>query len=46
MQPLTVSVKEKGEKTDRKPYPPPYGLRNPYPNIKFDNTQDFAQIPH
>ncbi len=36
-QPLTVStiqllytVKEKGGKPNRKPYPLPYGLRNPY----------------
>jgi hypothetical protein len=28
-QPLTVSVKEKGGKPDRKLYPLPYGLRNP-----------------
>jgi hypothetical protein len=34
-QPLTVSLKEKGGKPDRKPYPPlPYGLRNPYRNLK------------
>jgi len=40
-QPLTVSpaqllytVKEKGGKPDRKPYPLPYGLRNPYRNLK------------
>jgi hypothetical protein len=24
------TVKEKGRKPDRKPYPLPYGLRNPY----------------
>jgi hypothetical protein len=29
-QPLTVSVKEKGGKPDRKPYPLSYGLGNPY----------------
>jgi hypothetical protein len=29
-QPLTVSVKEKVGKPDRKPYPLPYCLRNPY----------------
>ncbi len=29
-QPLTVSEKEKGGKPDIKPYPLPYGLRNPY----------------
>ncbi len=32
-QPLTVSVKEKGGKPDRKPYPLPYGLSNPYRNL-------------
>jgi hypothetical protein len=42
-QPLTVSVKEKGGKTERKPYPLPYGLRNPYRNLKSENSQDFAQ---
>jgi hypothetical protein len=45
-QPLTVSkdqllfaVREKGEKPDRKPYPIPYGLRNPYGNLKPENSQ-------
>jgi len=40
-QPITVStvqllytVEEKGGKPDRKPYPLPYGLRNPYRNLK------------
>ncbi len=27
-------------KTDRKPYPIPYGLRNPYKNLKSENSQD------
>ena len=40
-QPLTVSVKEKGGKPDRKPYPLPYGLRNPCRNIKSENSQDY-----
>jgi hypothetical protein len=40
-QPLTVSVKEKGEKPDRKPYPLSYGLRNPY---RSEKSQDYAQI--
>jgi hypothetical protein len=40
MQPLTVSVKDKRGKPDRKPYPIPYGLRNPYRNLKSDNSQD------
>jgi hypothetical protein len=42
-QPLTVSVKEKGEEPDRKPYPLPYGLRNPYRNLKFENFPDYAR---
>jgi hypothetical protein len=37
--------KEKGGKPDRKPYPLPYGLRNPYRNLKSENSQDYAQIP-
>jgi hypothetical protein len=52
-QPLTVStvqllytVKEKGGKPDRKPYPRPYGLRNPYRNLKkYENSEDYAQKP-
>ncbi len=51
-QPLTISpvqlqrtVKEKGGKPDRKPYPLPYGLRNPYRNLKSENSQDYAQKP-
>jgi hypothetical protein len=38
-------VKEKGGKPDRKPYPLPYGLRNPYRNLKSENSQDYAQKP-
>jgi hypothetical protein len=45
-QPLTVStvqllytVKEKGGKPERKPYPLPYGLRNPHRNLKSDYAQ-------
>ncbi len=52
-QPLTVSqlqllynVKEKAGKSDRKPNPIPYGLRNPHRNLKFENSQDYAQKPH
>ncbi len=40
-QPLT---KEKG-KPDRKPYPHPYGFRNPYRILKSENSQDYAQKP-
>jgi hypothetical protein len=49
-QPLTVytvqllyTVKEKGGKPYRRPYPLPYGLRNPYRNLKYENSQDCAQ---
>ncbi len=52
MHPLTVStvqllyiVKEKGGKPDRKPNPPPYGLENPYRNLKSEKSQDYAQKP-
>jgi hypothetical protein len=50
MQPLTVSTvhllyteKEKGENPNRKPYPLPYGLRNPYRNLKSENSQGYAR---
>jgi hypothetical protein len=39
------TVKKKGGKPDRKPYPLPYGLRNPYRNLKSENSQDYAQKP-
>jgi hypothetical protein len=42
---LMYTVKEKGGKPDRKPFPLPYGLRNPYGNIKSENSQDNAQKP-
>jgi hypothetical protein len=45
MQPLAVSVKEKGENPDKKPYPLPYGLRNLYRLLKPENSQDYAQKP-
>jgi hypothetical protein len=35
------TVKEKG----RKPYPLSYGLNNPYRNLKYENSQDYAQKP-
>jgi hypothetical protein len=31
---LLYTVKEKGGKSDRKPHPLPYGLRNPFTNLK------------
>jgi hypothetical protein len=41
-QPLKVSVKVKGGKPHRKPYPLPYVLRNPYRNLKSENSKDYA----
>jgi hypothetical protein len=32
-------------KPDRKPYPLPNGLRNPYRNLKWENSQGYAQKP-
>ncbi len=32
---LLYTVKEEGGKADRKPYPLPYGLRNPYRTLKI-----------
>jgi len=29
----------------RKPYPLPYGLRNPYRNLNSENSKDYAQKP-
>jgi hypothetical protein len=37
--------KGKGGKPDRKPFPLPYGLRNPYRNLQSENSQDYAQKP-
>ncbi len=42
-QPLTVWRKE--ENLLEKSYPLPYGLRNPYRNLKSVNSQDYAQKP-
>jgi hypothetical protein len=42
---VSFSVKEKGGKSDRKPYPLPYGLRNPYRNLKSENSQDCVRKP-
>ncbi len=51
-QPLTISsvlllytVKEKGGIPDRIPHPLPYRWRNPYRNLKSENSQDYAQKP-
>jgi hypothetical protein len=42
---LLYTVKEKGGKPVRKPYLLSYILRNPYINIKSENSQDYAQKP-
>jgi hypothetical protein len=42
---LVYTVKEKGGKPDRKPHPLPYVLRNPYRNLKSENSQDNAEKP-
>ncbi len=42
---LLYTVKEKGGEPDRKPNPLPYGLRNPYRNLKCENSQYYAQKP-
>jgi hypothetical protein len=36
---------KQGVKPDKKPYPLPYGLRNPYRNLKSENSQDYAKKP-
>jgi hypothetical protein len=40
-----VTVKETRGKPDRKPYPLFYGLKNPYSNLKSENSQDYPQKP-
>ncbi len=40
---LVYTVEEKVGKPDRKPYPLPYVLRNPYINLKSQNSQDYAR---
>ncbi len=42
---LLYTVKEKGGKPDRRPYPLTFGLRNPYRNLKSENSQDYAKKP-
>jgi hypothetical protein len=36
------TVKENGGKPDRKQHPLPYGLSNPYRNLKSETSQDYA----
>jgi hypothetical protein len=38
-------VKDKGGKPDRKTYPPPDVLRNPFRNLKSERSQDYVQKP-
>jgi hypothetical protein len=42
---LLYTVKDKGGKSDRKPYLLPYGFRNTCRNLKSENFQDYAQKP-
>jgi hypothetical protein len=42
---LLYTVKEKGEKPDIKPYTVPYGLRNPFRNLKSEDSPDYAGKP-
>ncbi len=42
---MLYTVKGKGGKPDRKPYPLPYGLRNLQRNLKSENSQNYAQKP-
>jgi hypothetical protein len=39
---LLYTVKKKGGKPDRKPHPLPYGLRNPYRNLKSGELSRFC----
>ena len=41
---LYIGIGER-RKIERKPHPLPYGLRNPYRNLKSENSQDYAQEP-
>ena len=42
---VTVHCKGERRKAERKAYPLPYGLWNPYRNLKSENSQDYAQKP-
>jgi hypothetical protein len=41
----SLYTKEEEGKPSRKPYPLPYGSRNPYRNLKSENSKDCAQNP-
>jgi hypothetical protein len=45
LQTHAVSVKRKRGKIDRKHYPLPYRVRNPYRTLKSENSQDYVQKP-
>jgi hypothetical protein len=36
-------LKEEEGTPDKKSHPLPYGLRNPYRNLEYENSQDYAQ---
>ncbi len=42
---VTVHCKWERRKTDRKPNPLTNDLRNPHRNLKYENSQDYAQKP-
>jgi hypothetical protein len=42
---VTAHCKGERRSPDRKPFPLPYGLRNPYRNLKSENSQDYPQKP-
>ncbi len=42
---LQILQRRKKENLIRKPHPLPYCLRNPYRNLKSENSQDYAQKP-
>jgi hypothetical protein len=42
---LMYTVKEKGGKTNIKPHPLPYGLRNAYRNLKSESSQNYDKKP-
>jgi hypothetical protein len=42
---LLYTLKEERGKPERKPQSLSYGLRNPYVNLKSDNSEDYGQKP-
>jgi hypothetical protein len=45
LQFLLYTVKEKEGNLTENPHPLPYGLRNPYRNLKSENSQGYAKKP-